>query len=219
MAIKLPVLPPDFFSGGANVTDPAGLRAYLESVADAIEDALDIVSSEIPNPFTPPGGSWTVSGTINANGRINANGNITMFASAPDFIPLTIDGWGGSQLAHLQEWRGNSASAWIDAEAGATFPSLAIGAFNPPIKFIFSETAALNFPNTLAGTVSDLTVTVVGAEVGDVVVLGVPHASVAATSTYFGWVSALSTVTIRHSPNGVDANPAGGSFRVTVIKF
>ncbi len=84
-----------------------------------------------------------------------------------------------------------------------------------------TATATLNFGNTVAGTSSDLTVTVTGAVDGDVVVLGVPNVSTAANTIYFGWVSAANTVTVRfQNGNLVTAvDPASGTFRVSVIRY
>ena len=60
--------------------------------------------------------------------------------------------------------------------------------------------------------------TVTGAAVGDVVVLGIPAAAITATGVYIGWVSAANTVTIRFSPKATE-NPASATFKATVIKF
>lgn len=85
---------------------------------------------------------------------------------------------------------------------------------------LFSATAVLDFPNTLAQTSSDLTVTVTGAGLGDTVSIGVPNASVMANSSYSAWVSAADTVTIRFTNAGaLPRDPASGTFRATVFKF
>lgn len=87
------------------------------------------------------------------------------------------------------------------------------------IPRILSNTAVLDFPSTLTQTSSDLTITVTGAVVGDVVALGTPNASVLPNSDYSAWVSAADTVTVRFTNYGVGAaDPASGTFKVTVIK-
>jgi hypothetical protein len=79
-------------------------------------------------------------------------------------------------------------------------------------------TGIRDFPSTAAGAVSDLTISsVTGAEVGDACIVGVPNGSVTATATYWCWVSATNTVTIRFSPKATE-DPASGTFRVTVYK-
>jgi len=77
----------------------------------------------------------------------------------------------------------------------------------------------LDFSSTAAQTSSDLTITVSGAAVGDMVTLGVPNGSVNANSCYTAWVSATNTVSVRfnnYSSGAID--PASGSFTVFVWK-
>lgn len=83
---------------------------------------------------------------------------------------------------------------------------------------ILTAVATLNFPSSLALAVSDLTITLTGAEVGDSVFLGVDAASVPTGGIFFAWVSAADTVTVRYLP-AVMGNPASGDFRVTILKF
>jgi hypothetical protein len=80
--------------------------------------------------------------------------------------------------------------------------------------------APLDFPSTSAQNSSDLTITVTGAALGDVVSLGASNAAVSANTSYSAWVSADDTVTVRfnnYSSGAVD--PAGGTFRVMVFKY
>lgn len=79
-----------------------------------------------------------------------------------------------------------------------------------------SGSATLNFPSTASTAVSDLTITVTGAAVGDVVSLGVPNGSVTATATFSAWVSATDTVKVRFSPKATE-DPASGTFTVKVF--
>ncbi|MES1250017.1 MAG: hypothetical protein ABUL46_05000, partial [Chitinophaga rupis] len=67
---------------------------------------------------------------------------------------------------------------------------------------------------------SDLTVTLNGVAIGDVVAIGPASAAVTGNSCFTAWVSAANTVTIRfnnYSTGTID--PASGSFRVSVIKY
>jgi hypothetical protein len=84
-----------------------------------------------------------------------------------------------------------------------------------------TATATLDFPDTAAGAVSDLTMTVTGAAVGDPVYVGAPTASVPDKGSFFGWVSATNTVTVRFVNNDLLASkdPASGSFKVVVFKY
>jgi hypothetical protein len=77
--------------------------------------------------------------------------------------------------------------------------------------------ATLDFGSTSAQTSADLTITVTGAAVGDIVIVGNPSAD--ANSCYTAWVSATNTVTVRfnnYSSGSID--PASGTFKVYVIK-
>jgi hypothetical protein len=85
---------------------------------------------------------------------------------------------------------------------------------------VMTVIATLDFGNTAAGACTDLTVTVPGAVSGDVVCLGVPNASVPANGSFFPWVSAADTVTVRFTNNSAGAlDPASGDFRVMVTRF
>lgn len=81
-----------------------------------------------------------------------------------------------------------------------------------------TATAALDFPSTASGVASDLSITVTGAALGDVVSIGVPNGSVTATATYTAWVSATNTVTVRFIPHATE-DPASGTFRASVMKY
>jgi len=84
-----------------------------------------------------------------------------------------------------------------------------------------TATATLDFASTNNADYIDLTVTVTGANLNDVVSLGIPNGSVpAANSNFTAWVSAANTVTVRFNNNsGVAQDPASGSFKVFVTKF
>jgi hypothetical protein len=75
----------------------------------------------------------------------------------------------------------------------------------------------LDFPSTGAHSSSDLTITVTGAAVNDIVELGTPVQDIDGTFTAF--VSAANTVTVRFNHYGSGtSNPASGTFKVYVIK-
>lgn len=84
-----------------------------------------------------------------------------------------------------------------------------------------TTTATLDFASTIAGTNTDLTVTLTGAAVGDIVELGVPNASIVVNSCFTAWVSATNTVTVRFNNYDLTTarDPASGTFRVSVLKY
>ena len=77
--------------------------------------------------------------------------------------------------------------------------------------------AALDF-NLSAVATQDLTITVTGAVVGDLVALGVPNGSVTDDTLFWAWVSATDTVTVRATRIAGVPNPASGTFTVVVFQ-
>ena len=116
-------------------------------------------------------------------------------------------------------WTSSPSITSLTASGLIDTGTLKVGAGATIIK-VLTATAALDFPNTLAQTASDLTITVTGAVDGDAVILGVPNGSVMADSSYSAWVSAADTVTVRFLNSGLVArDPASGTFRVAVVRF
>lgn len=136
---------------------------------------------------------------------IDTNGNVTAgHLDCDDIQCVTLEVSGGAS---------------INAAGDTQIHSLAI-AGGQALTGLLTATAALDFPNTLAQTSSDLTITVSGAALGDTVSIGVPNGSVLPNSSYSGWVSAANTVTIRFTNAGaLPRDPASGTFRATVMKF
>lgn len=80
---------------------------------------------------------------------------------------------------------------------------------------ILEASAALNFGSTLAGAVTDLTIALTGAVIGQAVQLGIPVSTV---GIYTAWVSAADVVTVRfnNTTAGV-VDPASGTFTVKIV--
>jgi len=82
---------------------------------------------------------------------------------------------------------------------------------------IISSTATLDFPSISSNNNEELTMTVTGAAIGDIVMLGAPSA-IESDLTWCGYVSAADTVTVRlHNSSGGSVNPASATWRATVI--
>ncbi len=83
-----------------------------------------------------------------------------------------------------------------------------------------TNTGTLDFTSTAPGASTDLTITVTGAVVSDVVTLGVPNAAITTTGTFMAWVSATNTVSVRFANNDLTnpMDPGSGTFRVTIIR-
>lgn len=76
--------------------------------------------------------------------------------------------------------------------------------------------ATLDFPSTSAGTSSDLTISLPGAALGDIIGIGVPNGSTLSNGCFTAWVSASGTVTVRFTNNDTLSalDPASGTFNV-----
>lgn len=99
------------------------------------------------------------------------------------------------------------------------FGSLAVGGGANLLKHL-TATAALDFPSTASGATSDLTISLTGAALGDVVTLGGGPASRASGTGFEAWVSATDTVTVRFwNISGSAVDPASATFRVSILKF
>lgn len=82
-----------------------------------------------------------------------------------------------------------------------------------------SGSATLNFGSIGNHNYEDLTVTVTGASVGDVVSIGAPNGSVPANASFFAWVSDTNMVTVRcFNINSGSIDPASGTFKIKVFK-
>lgn len=91
---------------------------------------------------------------------------------------------------------------------------------NSTLASIKTASAVLDFPSTSAQSSSDLTISVTGAALSDVVILGIPNASVNANSDYNAWVSSASTVSVRFNNYSTGAiDPASGTFKIAVLHF
>src|SRR3990167_10607198 len=94
----------------------------------------------------------------------------------------------------------------------STFPYEVQKAIEERTRKVFYATATLNFGDTLAQTVTDLTVNLPQAVKGDLIILGVPNASVSG-GAWFAWVSSDGVVTVRFAnPTTGALNPDSGDF-------
>jgi hypothetical protein len=143
------------------------------------------------------------------------------FFRTPDTLAfLTITG----STSEYPSLRINSGVLTAAASAGAIDNNGTNLFFTPSttrhtVNHGLTGSATLNFPSTLTNLSADLTITVTGAALSDVVSLGVPNAAVNANTSYSAWVSAANTVTVRfnnYSSGTVD--PASASFKVFVTK-
>ena len=150
-------------------------------------------------------GTATVTGTLTASNDVRIDTNTLVVDAAVNRVGIGT----------------TTPSTELNVIGTATVSGGVIIGDGTAIAKVLSATASLDFLSTAAKSSTDLTMTVTGAALGDVVAIGVPNGSTAAGSDYFGWVSAADTVTIRFGNynNTGSIDPAAGTFRAMVIKF
>jgi hypothetical protein len=85
---------------------------------------------------------------------------------------------------------------------------------------ILTASATLDFPNIGSNAFADLTVSVPGAALSDVVSLGIPNAVTGTHLLWTCWVSAADVVTVRATNPAVGAhNPPSGLFKIMITQF
>jgi hypothetical protein len=83
-----------------------------------------------------------------------------------------------------------------------------------------TATASLDFPSIAAFSSADLTISLPGAVIGDLILLGIPATAYANTSVCASFVSAANTVTVRYiNYTNYALDPTSGLFRVAVIRY
>ena len=151
---------------------------------------------------------------------VGTTAQIVGFDSGGNPQPKSVGGNGnGVTLAFNGNILQANADQDLKTSGSPTFAAITIDSTGNKVEAIRSAVATLDFPNTLAQTSSDLTITVTGASVDDPVFWSAPAAP-DANSCFTAWVSAGNTVTIRFNNYSAGAiDPAPGSFRVCVFKF
>lgn len=192
-----------------------------------ISDSLRSLSGDINGPLSVQGdinmGSGSDVNFTGANARISFDGSSTNLITATHSTGTVRIAAGGG----LQKFEANTTGVDVSGALTATGKITAgdstrsnkgIYVGGQIVNKILRASATLNFDLQSVSS-QDLTITVTGAASGDEVSIGVPAASVAASTLFFGWVSAANTVTIR-AVRTCDAtpDPASGTFKVTVIQ-
>ena len=186
------------------------------------------VGGDIIFATTSAGSSSSTPNNYTERMRILGNGNININTTGSNLTNIgRVVLSAGTATANTAPLKFTSGTNLTTPEAGAVewngtnlFLTTSGGA-RQTINQGLTSTATLDFASTNNASYTDLTVTVTGAALNDVVSLGIPNASVpAANSNFTAWVSANNTVTVRFNNNsGGSQDPASGSFKVFVTKF
>jgi hypothetical protein len=163
--------------------------------------------------------TWSVLAAVSAGSYLRSGGVSTASVWSTLKLPNTAT---ANRVAYA------TSTNTIGEDADLTFngtnlntTTLTVGA-GSTISGYISNTAALDFPSTAAGTCEALTITLTGAAVGDAVILGVDNASIPGVNYIYptAWVSATNTVTVKgcniQTVSALD--PASGTFKVAIFK-
>ena len=96
------------------------------------------------------------------------------------------------------------------------------GAVRYTLAKTLTNTGSLAFGSTAnnVSSASTTNITLTGAVVGDVVVLGLPASSTTINGVFTAYVSAANTVTVRfHNYSTAAITPTTGTYRVSVLKY
>lgn len=195
--------------------NPAYLSAGIESVAagnwtgSAKGAVLDFYATSPAENF--PRNIMTIEG----GGRIE----LDRYDSFDDNIPVALLGFDANAANDINR-HPIAGTVGANSVIGVTGSGAGDSLTWRTVPVFLSASATLDFASTSAQSSSDLTITVTGAALSDVVSLGVPNGSVNANSSFSAWVSAADTVTVRFNNYSAGAiDPASGTFRVSVQQF
>lgn len=221
--------------------------ASATAVYQAMNDAGNLlVVAKLGSGFTPFGilnpSDASIRNTSGGNlvfTNANAPGSIDFGAGGGATLHMRVSGAGNlgigqstpTAVLHLKAGTSTASTAPLKFASGTNLATPEAGAMeydgtnyfvSNSVRYTLAKTltntGTLDFGNTAAQTSADLTITVTGAAVGDIVTLGIPAAD--ANSSYTAYVSSTNTVTVRfnnYSSGSID--PASGTFRVSVLKY
>ena len=150
------------------------------------------------------------------------NGNIGLGVAAP------------TAVLHMEAGTATAGTAPLKFTAGTNLSTVENGAVEYDgtnyfgttggVRYTLAKTLSasdnLNFPSTSSGSSSDETISVAGAQTGDVVSLGIPASAVVSKGEYMAYVSTAGVVTVRFTNYSTSTiNPSPGSFRVAVLRY
>lgn len=205
---------------GSEVREMASAR-IVQQVAAGAGTSWRSVSYGTSAPIT---GTWS-QGDLIWNTQPTIGGNMGWVCTASG-TPGTWSAW-NENLSGAGAWQTDAISEKTGG-AGVTFTGvvkagsgLSVGG-SPTILHILHGSATLDFPNTPANSISELTMTVTGVSNADILAeLGVgKNGWPPAGGSYAAYVSADNTVTVRFVNNTTSAiNPTAAVFEVEVHQY
>lgn len=208
-----------------NITSPAsGVNALLTGLrvgafvhtagGSSVTEATSFYVTGQPSGATFNYAVHVNSGISRFDGNISAN-NGTTTPSAKIHLGA------GTAAASTSPEKFTAGVLMITPESGAVETDATNTLYYTPVAtrykvgIVLTNTAVLDFPNTVSNGDSDLTMTVTGAVVGDAVSLGF---TLPAQGVFVGNVTAANTVNIRFHNSAGAFNPASATYKATVIR-
>lgn len=174
-----------------------------------------------------PLGSTAFGFTVDANGHVEIGGGTPSYGLEVQSDAYILDSLRVAKRIQVDNGLFVTGNSWLSGKyeiSDSLRVNQGIMVGGPMIKRILSGTASLDFDMSIA-TCTDLTMSIPGAAVGDVVLLGAPlepfDGSVSGElfNKTTAWVSASGTVTVRMCRDGSAHNPDAGTFRATVLQY
>lgn len=225
----------DALNGSLGATTPSTVACTTVNASGVVTaTATGTHTFGTTNNVTMTAGNIVSVAASGDNLRVTGGGSTWALTGESDRVAI-IDRTAGARVA----WRLNTGAGWTFAGSSHSFRNAVNSAYAPilvsnitadgflvvgsgtAVLKILSATATLDFGSIAANSFEDLTITVTGAAVGNTVSIGVPNGSLVADLSFFGWVSATNTVTIRcvNNSSTTARDPASGTFRATLIQF
>lgn len=209
-----------------NSNSLAGLVSVTNQLIATGGNAHGFKVEEQPVAAYANGNFWAFTVDNNSALTMYSQFGLTTFGTALNTVPTAYVMLGAGTAT-----AGTAPLKFTSGVSAQTAPELGAVNYDGTNLFLSDATYSYTINKSLPGSATldfdltavnyqDLTITVTGAEDGDEVIVGAPNGAVVADVTYFGWVSAANTVSIRASRvgGGGAANPASGTFSVRVIK-
>lgn len=199
-------------SGGGGITS-------CKMVSDVFSTAKSLTTDDVASCNNA--GFWTYTGVADANVTVplfssqafQEGSNIVINNQSAYTITIVFTGGitGGGHTYNTIPAGETGMLYWRDEDVVDL-----LGTRAPTEDIVVTST--LDFGSTVAGAIADLTVTATGAVVGDVVAIGV--STIPNKGSYFGWVSAANTVTVRFANNDLTTakDPSSQTVKVRVFK-
>ncbi|SFZ91822.1 hypothetical protein SAMN05428642_102361 [Flaviramulus basaltis] len=222
----------DNSDGTYTITDDFGISITIGGATETTTTLVDnndgtfTYTSEDNTQTTLTSGSLTNNGDGSYTFTDATGINTTILASTG----LAIEPWNGVDDNGPATDNTEDIYTLGDVGIGTNTPSatlevngnVIIGNGGTAIRRSLSTTAVLDFPDRRVINQPELTITLAGANIGDVLCLGVPPAAMITFAYYIAWVSSPNVITIKqrnssYNPSDSDAPPA--TFRVTVFQY